>query len=153
MGGAQVLHSVVCLDYSGCLPTDEYAVSKRVAGAAVTVYDGNAPAESKPVAPPSKPKAAAAGAALMTLLSQLPTLPMQLGQPEADAPTLNLLYVALEAPVQYDPKDVEKLIKPLLLACQRCAGHQQLTMRLAFLLVSVVRLLHRRARLVPHHAR
>jgi uncharacterized membrane protein YgcG len=111
----------------------------------VTVY--NAPAESKPVAPPSKPKAAAAGAALMTLLSQLPTLPMQLGQPEADAPTLNLLYVALEAPVQYDPKDVETLIKPLLLAAQRCAS-QQLTMRLAYLLVSVVRLLHRRARLV-----
>jgi hypothetical protein len=127
-------------------------VSKRVAGAAVTVYDGNAPAESKPVAPPSKPKAAAQ--ALITLLSQLPTLPMQLGQPVADAAsTLHLLYVALEAPVQYDPKDVEKLIKPLLLACQRCAGHQQLTMRLAFLLVSVVRLLHWRARLVPHHAR
>jgi hypothetical protein len=122
---------------------------------AVTVYDGNAPAESKPVAPPSNPKAAAAAAqALITLLSQLPTLPMQLGQPVADAAsTLHLLYVALEAPVQYDPKDIKKLINTLLEACQRCAGHQQLTMRLAFLLVSVVRLLHRRARLVPHHAR
>ena len=107
---------------------------------AISTYD-NAPAVSKPVArskqaaAPSK-QAAAAAQALTTLLDQLTTLPTRLGQPAQEAATtLRLLSLTLQAPTQHAPTDLAPLVTPLLLAAQRCAGHQ-LTMRLAFLLVS-----------------
>jgi hypothetical protein len=56
--------------------------------------------------------------------------------PDATAP-LRLLFLTLQAPAQHAPTDLAPLLTPLLLAAQRCAGHQ-LTMRLAFLLVSAV---------------
>jgi hypothetical protein len=102
---------------------------------AISTYSDNAPAVSKPVAP-SKQAAAAAGQALTTLLDQLTTLPTRLGQPAQEAATtLRLLFLTLQAPTQHAPTDLAPLVTPLLLAAQRCAGHQ-LTMRLAFLLVS-----------------
>jgi hypothetical protein len=112
---------------------------------AISTYD-NAPALSKPVA---RSKQAAAPSkqldqldqldqrqALTTLLDQLTTLPTRLGQPAQEAATtLRLLFLTLQAPTQHAPTDLAPLVTPLLLAAQRCAGHQ-LTMRLAFLLVS-----------------
>jgi hypothetical protein len=100
---------------------------------------------SKPVAPSKQAAAAAAldqldqldqRQALTTLLDQLTTLPTRLGQPAQEAATtLRLLFLTLQAPTQHAPTDLAPLVTPLLLAAQRCAGHQ-LTMRLAFLLVS-----------------
>ena len=74
--------------------------------------------------------------AVAQLLNGLQALPTLLGQLNADARTLKLLYEALQAPgVVHDSNDLARLVMPLLVAAQRCAGRRTVTMRLPYLLV------------------
>jgi len=105
--------------------------------AAVTSSSDLTVALKPPSRKPPKATTATGTQALVTLLNQRATLPMQLALLEVDPRTLSLLRTALEqkhAPIA----DTSQLIQPLLVASQRCAGYPQLAMRQSFLLVSVV---------------
>jgi hypothetical protein len=80
-------------------------------------------------------KASISHEAVAQLLNGLQALPTLLGQLNADARTLKLLYEALQAPGVHDSNDLARLVLPLLVAAQRCAGRRTVTMRLPYLLV------------------
>jgi hypothetical protein len=105
--------------------------------AAVTTSSPHTVALKPPSRKPPQATTAVGTQALVTLLSQRATLPMQLALPEVDPHTLSLLPTALEQ--QHAAiADTSQLVQPLLVASQRCAGDPQLAMRQVFLLVSVV---------------